>query len=175
MNAVITEQVGDLADPADVLGAVGRAEAEVGAQAVADVVAVQHHRLPALEEQAAFQFHRRRRLARARQAGQPQHAAVVAVGGGAGRRGDLVVDGMEVVGLDRGGSGIVHLSWSCFSGIEWVEHSALALPGQGRGTNGIVRDKPLACTVRNTLVSPLLPIAYRDTRIRHGGQRFCSV
>lgn len=62
-RALFEEQPGNLADTADVLLAVGRAEAEVAVQAVAQHVAIQQHRLTAVIEQAALDRTRDRRLA----------------------------------------------------------------------------------------------------------------
>ena len=75
----IGKQLGHLAYPPDVLAAILRREPQVGAQPVADVVAIQHVAEHSEHEQLAFQFGGDRRLARTGQAGQPHHAARVAL------------------------------------------------------------------------------------------------
>ena len=76
---VARQMSGDFGEPADVLGAVGGGEAEIAVQPGAQGIAVQQHRRAADAEQPAFQRARQRRFAGARQAGQPDHRAVVAV------------------------------------------------------------------------------------------------
>lgn len=61
------------------LVAVFRAETEIGAQAVAHVVAVEHISLAAQRKQLALDFMGGGRFARARQAGEPDHGGLVAV------------------------------------------------------------------------------------------------
>ena len=78
-DAGIGEQAGSLSGPADVFAAVFRRKAEVGAQALAQAVAVQQHGLAACKEQALFDGLRQRRLAGAGQAGEPDHRAAMAV------------------------------------------------------------------------------------------------
>ena len=63
----VGEQRGDLADPAHVLGAVLRAEPEVGVEAEAQLVAVQPVRRPARLDEEPLQRLGHRRLARTRQ------------------------------------------------------------------------------------------------------------
>ena len=85
MNAVITirpgidHELGDFADAADVLDAVGVGEAEILVEAVAHVVAVEQVRAHAERVQLALDDVRDRRLAAAGKAGHPQHARAMAV------------------------------------------------------------------------------------------------
>ena len=65
-EAGVGEEARDLADPADVLGAVVGAEAEIGVEPGADIVAVQDVDLIALGEELALEGKRQRRLAGAR-------------------------------------------------------------------------------------------------------------
>src|SRR5450759_2149051 len=74
-DAVAGQQVGDVADPADVLVPVGAAEAEVSAEVGADGVAVEHLHPPAGGAQAAGRSQRDGGLASAGQAGQPDSGA----------------------------------------------------------------------------------------------------
>ena len=71
-DAGVGEQLGDLADAADVFLAVGGGEAEVLVQPVADVVAVEHVGQPAALHQGVFQREGDGALARAGQAGEPE-------------------------------------------------------------------------------------------------------
>ena len=79
-DAGVGEQPGDLAGPADVLVAVGGGEAEVGVEAVAQVVPVEPVGRASRGHQQPLERDGHGRLARARQAGQPH--------GGAERRAD---------------------------------------------------------------------------------------
>ena len=74
-------------------------EAEVAAQPVADVVAVQHIGVLAQVEQLALQFGGDGGLAGAGQAGEPDDAARVAVAAGPVFGGDLAVAPEQVVAL----------------------------------------------------------------------------
>jgi len=78
-GAGIGEQAGRLARTADVFAAVLRGKAKAGAQALAQAVAVQYDDLAAGLEQAQFQRTRQRRLAGARQAGEPDHRTAMAM------------------------------------------------------------------------------------------------
>ena len=69
----------DLGDAADVLDAVGVGEAEVLVEAVADVVAVEQVGVPAQRVQALLDEVGDGRLAGAGQAGEPQHAGLLAL------------------------------------------------------------------------------------------------
>src|SRR5581483_2024129 len=77
-DAGVGEELCDLADAADVLRPVLGREAEVGVQAVADVVAVEDVRAHAAVPERLFDRDRNRRLARPREAGEPHGAALVA-------------------------------------------------------------------------------------------------
>src|SRR3954453_6813384 len=68
---------GEFSQAADVLAAIGSGEAEIAVQAGAQRVAVQQHGRAAIAEQPAFKRARQGRLSRSRQAGQPNHRAVV--------------------------------------------------------------------------------------------------
>ena len=74
-HAGIGEQLGHLPDPPHVLGPVGRAETQVGVEPVAQVVAVEQVGGPAGCDQRALDLDGDGRLARTRQAGQPDGAA----------------------------------------------------------------------------------------------------
>ena len=71
----VAHQLGDLADPADVLDAVGVGEAEVAVEPVTDIVAVEQHRVAADRQQLLFETVGDRRFAGAGQPGEPQHRA----------------------------------------------------------------------------------------------------
>ena len=86
-DAAVGEQLGDLADAADVLLAVGGGEAEVLVQPVADVVAVEDVGQPAALHQGVFQREGDGALARAAQAGEPEGGALLLEQGGCARRG----------------------------------------------------------------------------------------
>ena len=73
-DAGVGEQLGDLADAADVLLAVGGGEAEVLVQAVADVVAVEHVGELAALHQGVLEREGDGALAGAGQAGEPERA-----------------------------------------------------------------------------------------------------
>ena len=77
--AVAGEMGGDFGQPADVLAAVRRGEAEIAVEAGAQRIAVEQHRRAAIAEQPAFQRARQRRFAGTRQSRQPDHRAVVAI------------------------------------------------------------------------------------------------
>ena len=85
INAVITstpasiKQLRHFADTADVFRAVLRRESEVGAEAVADVVAVEHICVQPHRKQLALKLRGNRRLARARQAREPDDSAFMAL------------------------------------------------------------------------------------------------
>ena len=72
-QARVRHQPRHLGHPSDVLDAVGVREAEVPVQPVTHVVAVQHHRVEALGEQALLDAVGDGGLARAGQAGEPEH------------------------------------------------------------------------------------------------------
>ena len=74
--AGVGEQGRDVRQPAQVLGAVGHREAEVGVEAVPQVVPVENVCGNALFEQLLLDEHRHRRLARSRQAGEPHGPAL---------------------------------------------------------------------------------------------------
>ena len=84
-QAAVDHQLRDLRDAADVLVAVGGAEAEVAAQPVADVVAVEDRGVRTLGEQPLLHQVGDRRLARTGQPGQPDDAWMVPVRGRRGR------------------------------------------------------------------------------------------
>jgi uncharacterized protein YbjT (DUF2867 family) len=79
-DAGVSEELGDLADAADVLRAVFGGEAEVLVQPVSDVVAVEPIGVLALLEQHLFEGDGDGALAAAGQAGQPERAAFLAEG-----------------------------------------------------------------------------------------------
>ena len=79
----VGHQLGDLADAADVLDPVGIGEAEVLVEAVADVVAVEQRGVDAARVEPALDEVGDRRLAGARQAGEPQDAGLLVLQGGA--------------------------------------------------------------------------------------------
>jgi hypothetical protein len=80
-HARVGEQAGDLADAADVLGAVGGREPEVGVEAVAHVVAVEQVGGTAGGHERALDLDRHGRLARPRQAREPDgRTGALAVG-----------------------------------------------------------------------------------------------
>ena len=74
----VGEQLRDLGDAADVLGAVLGREAEVLVQAVADVVAVEHVGELAPLDERLLRGHRDRRLPGAREAREPERGAALA-------------------------------------------------------------------------------------------------
>jgi hypothetical protein len=74
-----SKQCGDLTDTAYVLGAIFRRKPEVGCQAVANVVAIEHENLEAAREQHFLQRECACGLSRARQSGEPQHRAFVPI------------------------------------------------------------------------------------------------
>ena len=75
----VDHQPRDLGDAADVLDAVGVGEAEVLVQAVADVVAVEQVGVAAARVQPLLDQVGDRRLAGAGQAGEPEHARLLAL------------------------------------------------------------------------------------------------
>ena len=77
MHAGVGEQLGHLADAADVLLAVGGGEAQVLVQAVADVVAVEHVGQVAALDQGVLEGEGDGALARAAQAGEPDGRALL--------------------------------------------------------------------------------------------------
>src|SRR3546814_3305703 len=79
-----------------VLGAIFRRKAEVGVEAAADVVAIQHVDLVALGEELLLDLHGQGRLASAGKAGEPQHTAVVTVAHGAAIGREAVLDRDDV-------------------------------------------------------------------------------
>ena len=70
----IGHQLGDLADAADVLDAVGIGEAQIAVEAVADIVAVEQDRVAPRRVKLLLQQIGDGRFARAGEAGEPQHA-----------------------------------------------------------------------------------------------------
>mmetsp|Transcript_12253 Transcript_12253/g.30884 ORF Transcript_12253/g.30884 Transcript_12253/m.30884 type:complete len:200 (+) Transcript_12253:249-848(+) len=76
-GAVLSKKLGHLANAADVLLAVRRAEAQVLVQAVAHVIAVQVDSKAALRRQHVLQRARHRALAAAAEAREPQHDAAL--------------------------------------------------------------------------------------------------
>ena len=77
-HAAVGEELRDLADAADVLGAVGGREAEVLVQPVAHVVAVEHVGEVAALDQRVLGGHRDRRLAGAGEPREPERRAALA-------------------------------------------------------------------------------------------------
>ena len=75
----IDEQLGDLADAADVLDAIRVGESQVAVQAVAHVVAIEHVGVHALRVQLALDDVGDGALAGAGQSGEPQDRRPVAV------------------------------------------------------------------------------------------------
>ena len=112
----IRHQARDFGDAADVLGAVGLREAEVLVEAVPDVVAVEHDRVHAGEVEAALDLVGDRRLARARQAGEPQRPGPLVLEPGTIGAGDRRVlpehvgGAAQAVGHHTGGDGLVALA-----------------------------------------------------------------
>lgn len=99
----VGEELGDLADAADVLLAVGLGEAQVPVQAEADVVAVEPVRGHAEVQQVLLERRRHRRLAARRQAREPEREALLApvLGALAPRQGR--VPGYVAIGGEREG------------------------------------------------------------------------
>ena len=83
-QAGIDEQLGGLADAADILHPVGVGETQIPVEAVADIVAIQQIGVLAVSHQALFHQIGDGGLARARQAGEPQHGRLLAFHDGAG-------------------------------------------------------------------------------------------
>jgi hypothetical protein len=101
-QAGVDHQLGDLGHPADVLDPVFLGEAEVLVQAVADVVAVQQIGVAAQGVQALFDQVGDGRLARARQARQPDDPAALALQRRPRGLGDVGVLPVDVVGPAQG-------------------------------------------------------------------------
>src|SRR5207253_981155 len=78
----------DLADAPDILAALGRREAEIGIEPLADIVAVEDRRLIPEFEELLLEHPREGRLAGSGKAGKPDDAAEVPVAGGARRARD---------------------------------------------------------------------------------------
>ena len=78
-DAGIGQQGRHFADPANIFRPVFGRESQVGIEATANIVAVEHVDLIALVEQALFQRHRQGRFARPGQPGEPQNAGPVAI------------------------------------------------------------------------------------------------
>lgn len=103
-GARVGEQLGDLCDAADVLVAVGFAEAKVLVQAEADVVAVQTVGVhAAVVEQLALEFDGNGGLARGGETGQPDRqtllvaqGAALGLGQGGGVEGDVAAAGLVI-------------------------------------------------------------------------------
>src|SRR5450631_1625656 len=76
-HARLGEQRRDLADAADILLPVLGTESEVDVEAAPNAVAIENKRCVTRIEQPPLEQHRKRRLAGARQAGQPYHRARV--------------------------------------------------------------------------------------------------
>ncbi len=93
----IDEQLRHLADPADVLDAVGVGEAEIAVEAVADVVAVEHVGVMAPAMQLGLDELGDGRFARRREAGEPDDAGALMLEA----RPRLLFD-REVLGMDVG-------------------------------------------------------------------------
>ena len=93
----VDEQLRHLADPADVLDAVGVGEAEIAVEAVAHVVAVEHVGVVAFAMQLGFDELGDGRLARCREAGEPDDAGALMLEA----RPRLLFD-REVLGMDVG-------------------------------------------------------------------------
>ena len=74
-DARVGEQPREVGDAPDVLGAVGLGEAQVARQAVAQVVAVEEVGGPPVVDEPPLERDRDRRLARGREAGQPDRGA----------------------------------------------------------------------------------------------------
>ena len=70
----IGHQLGDFADPADILDPVGLGKAQILVEAVAHIVAVEQEGVPVHQVQRLFHLIGDGRFARARQPGEPQHA-----------------------------------------------------------------------------------------------------
>ena len=85
MKAVEHDQAGvrhqprDLADAADILDSVGLGEAEVAVEAVTDIVAIEQKGMPSARREPLLDEVGDGRLARARQAGEPQHRRPLAL------------------------------------------------------------------------------------------------
>src|SRR6185437_3285856 len=94
-------QCGDFADATDVLDAVRRREAEIGIEAIAHIVAIEHGHLVALAEEDAFELDGERRLPGAGETGQPDNAAAVPVEVPAIGKRHPICDGREVLRFDR--------------------------------------------------------------------------
>ena len=78
-----THQLRDLADAADVLDPVGLGEAEVAVEPVADIVAIEQHGVAAERKQLLVDDVGDRRLAGARQSGEPDDAGLLVLQRGA--------------------------------------------------------------------------------------------
>ena len=84
-DAGIGQQLGDVGDAPDVLGSIGGREAEVDVQPVADVVAVEQVGGTARRDQRRLDGRGDGRLARTREAGEPDGGAPAGPGGTAHR------------------------------------------------------------------------------------------
>src|SRR5581483_956673 len=118
-DAGVGEEFSDLADAADVFLAVPGREAEIGIQAVADVVAVEDVGVLAGVEEFAFEFGGDGGLARAGKAGEPDHAAGVVIAQGALAGVDLAVAPVDVAALVQavgGAAGIIVLGHDAAAG-----------------------------------------------------------
>ena len=98
-QAGIGHQVGRLDHAPDVLDPVGVGEAQVPVQAMADIVAIQRVGVPAERQQPLLDAVGDRRLARAREAGEPQDGRAMSLD----RRPCGLVDG-EIVPAEIGGA-----------------------------------------------------------------------
>lgn len=95
----LSEQRGHFTNAANIFGPVFRRKAEVGIQAVANVVAIERVAGIAHGQQALLQPHRQRRLARSRKTSKPDHSAVVTETLPARIRSDAVRNHHEVFAL----------------------------------------------------------------------------
>ena len=101
----VGEELGDFADPADILLAVGRRKAEILVQAVTDVIPIQHiSELAALHEHM-FQRECDRALAGSAQPGEPQRYAALLQ-----KPGPLFLSDMPLVPGDVRRSNLGHTS-----------------------------------------------------------------
>src|SRR6185312_110349 len=100
-EAGIGKECGHLAHATNILDPVCWREAKIGVEATPDVVAIEDIDGIAFAEEILLHRHGKRRLAGARKAGEPQHAALVSVPLLACMPRHLVADGAQIPVLAR--------------------------------------------------------------------------
>ena len=88
------EQLGDLGDASNVFDAVALGEAEIAIEPMTDIVAIEHEGMFPESVKLFFQLIRDRRLAGARQTGEPQQRRLLRIKTGSRRFGDI--EGLEI-------------------------------------------------------------------------------